>query len=330
MKIRETNRKRRLLAAGFLTISFIWSSPATAAGFSQIYAFGDSLTDTGNVFTATGMTFPPSPYFEGRFSNGPVWVEVLAENLGVEVESSAFGGATTGDRNTFDVLLPGLPGLEQQIDNFVAATNSMAEPNALYTIWAGANDYLPTDNPTFMPFDTPDVTLSNIQTAVDDLVGIGARKFLVLNLPNLGELPRTSGSLDGICPLDEQFDSDCLNDLTTAHNDGLSSLFTSLSPGGEITLIDVNSLFDNAIANPEQFGFTNVTEACFIITVPTSLCSNPDEYLFWDNQHPSKKGHRLVGELAFRALTVPEPTSTLGLLALGSLGAGAVLLGKKK
>ncbi len=184
-------------------------------------------------------------------------------------------------------------------------------------------------NSSFTPYNIPDIPLNNIEIAVNSLVDIGARNLLVLNLPDLGVLPKTQGlNSDGFCPpgVDAVDDADCLNQLTASHNDGLSSLFTSFSPGVEITLIDVNSLFDNVITNPGQFGFTNVTEACLNISVP-SLCSNPDEYFFWDEQHPSKKGHQLVGELAFQALSAPEPTSTLALLVLG---AGAVLLGKKK
>lgn len=312
--------KRQLLASGFLTISVIWSCPVAAAVFSKIYAFGDSLSDDGNVFAATRMGFPPSPpYFEGRFSDGKIWLENLADSLGVELVDSAFGGATTGDRNTLDGIFPGLPGLEQQIDSFVGTHSPAVDPDALYALWAAANDYLPTETSTFMPFATPDATLSNLQMAVNDLANIGARKFVILNLPNLGEVPRTSASLDGICPSDQQFDADCLNDLTAAHNAGLASLFPSLRTGVQITLVDVNSLFAQAIANPGQFGFTNVTEPCFN-QATASICNNSDQYLFWDTQHPTKEGHRLIGQLAFRALTVPEPTSTLGLLALGSLG----------
>ena len=40
------------------------------------YVFGDSLSDTGNVFLAAGAGAPPV-YFNGRFSNGPVWHEYL-------------------------------------------------------------------------------------------------------------------------------------------------------------------------------------------------------------------------------------------------------------
>ena len=70
-------------------------SPATArAGLTQIVAFGDSLIDTGNVFAATGQ--PPAPYYDGRFSNGPVWVEYLAGRLGIAARRPASpAGRTT-------------------------------------------------------------------------------------------------------------------------------------------------------------------------------------------------------------------------------------------
>ena len=128
------------------------------------------------------------------------------------------GGATTGDQNTLNGAFSGLPGLEQQINNFVVSHSPMADPDALYTIWAGANDYLPTNSPTFVPFATPDITLNNLKMAVNNLANIGARKFAILNLPNLGEIPKTRASLDGICPPGQQFDADCLSELTAAHN----------------------------------------------------------------------------------------------------------------
>ena len=92
--------------------------PAMAQRIEGITTFGDSLVDNGNVFRATGQTFPPNPlYFNGRFSNGSVWVENIAAKLEVTKTSSnfAFGGATSGTLNTID---PTLPGLTTQLDRF--------------------------------------------------------------------------------------------------------------------------------------------------------------------------------------------------------------------
>ncbi|MDJ0729431.1 MAG: SGNH/GDSL hydrolase family protein [Crocosphaera sp.] len=318
--------KKLSLFASFVSISGLISSPAIAAGFSTIYGFGDSLTDTGNVnqavleATAGTQTFPPSPpYFEGRFSNGPVWIELVAQQLQVPFVNFSFGGATTGFNNTLDVTLPGipLPGLQQQINDF-AVNNPVADPNALYAIWIGGNDYLPTNSMTFTPFDNPDQTLSNIETAINSLVGIGAENIIVFNLPNIGDVPLVNQSVDGICPSDNQFDGDCLNDLTVAHNDGLASLLADFSSDIDLIPVDINTLFNNIINNPSS-PFTNVTDGCFDSTVP-SVCSNPDEFFFWDNVHPTTRGHQLIADAALESLGIPEPKTTIGLLTIGLIG----------
>ena len=57
--------------------------------YSEIVAFGASLTDSGNVYDASlnvlGFNFPVSPpSYMGRFSNGPSWLDHLADRIGVE------------------------------------------------------------------------------------------------------------------------------------------------------------------------------------------------------------------------------------------------------
>src|SRR4051794_25936876 len=93
--------------ASSLFVACALATPLQAGQFTQIVAFGDSLTDTGNLYAVTQTSpsgpFPPSPYYEGRFSNGPVWVEWLALQLGVPAPrpfvtggtNYAFGGAET-------------------------------------------------------------------------------------------------------------------------------------------------------------------------------------------------------------------------------------------
>ncbi|ACB52892.1 probable lipolytic enzyme, G-D-S-L [Crocosphaera subtropica ATCC 51142] len=319
--------KKLSLLASFVSISGLISSPAIAARFSSIYGFGDSLTDTGNinqiVVQATGgtQTFPPSPpYFMGRFSNGPVWIELLAQKLDVPLVNFAFGGATTGFENTLDTTLPGLPlpgGLQQQINNF-ALNNLIADPNALYAIWAGGNDYLPTNSMVFTPFDNPTQTLNNIEMAINSLVKIGAKNIMVFNLPNLGDIPLNNDSIDGVCPDNNQFDGDCLNDLTLAHNHGLSTLLSGFSSEVNLIRFDINTLVSNNIQNPSPL-FTNVTDVCFNLST-FEVCDNPDEFLFWDDRHPTTVGHQLIADSAFQSLAVPESKTIVGLITLGLIG----------
>ncbi|MBD2514166.1 SGNH/GDSL hydrolase family protein [Nostoc sp. FACHB-973] len=306
--------KKQVLAAGFVLSSFfVLPLKASAANFSQIYAFGDSLVDTGNTYnfikTATGVEFPPSPpYFDGHFSNGPIWVEGLSSALGITQTNLAFGGATTGTLNTVN---GNLPGLAQQIQGFTT-TNPQADSKALYVIWAGANDYLGGG------LTNPVEPVNNLINAIKSLASVGATNFLLANLPSLGAAPGTNN---------DPTVSAALAALTNAHNSGLAAGINTLNqqPDIHVTLFDANSLFNRAIASPGEFGYTNVTDACLTITSPTSFttCPNPNEYLFWDQLHPTTYTHSILAGAALVA--VPESSPALGMLALGALGTVGVL-----
>jgi phospholipase/lecithinase/hemolysin len=296
--------KSKLLTAGLLFFSCLMPIPASATGFSQIYAFGDSLVDNGNAYQYTGGAIPPFPYFQGRFSNGPVWVEYLANSLEIPTTNYAIGGATTG---IFNTLIPSnptaLPGLTQQIQGFVN-TNQQADGQALYIIWAGANDYLP-----FGIQKDANQSVSNLTNAVQLLAQKGARNFLIPNLPDLGELPGTRSRVD----VDE------LTDISQQHNFLLNQAITALNqqqPDIKITGLDIYSLVNQALASPSDFGYTNVTDACFVGAIP-SLCSQPNQYFFWDEIHPTTYTHQIVAGAALRA--VPESFGVWGILALGAV-----------
>ncbi len=83
-----------------LTALFALSSVALAGSFDGVVVYGDSLSDNGNLYGAIG--FPPPPYYMGRFSNGPVAAEYLAQGLNVPLTDWAWGGATTGIGNIAD------------------------------------------------------------------------------------------------------------------------------------------------------------------------------------------------------------------------------------
>src|SRR5438270_12307648 len=83
----------------------------SAATYSSVVVFGDSLSDNGNLFAASGGLVPQVPYYNGRFSNGPVAVEQLSGLLGVPLLDFALGGATTGVGNQIDGGTQGALGL---------------------------------------------------------------------------------------------------------------------------------------------------------------------------------------------------------------------------
>ncbi|BCL35633.1 hypothetical protein NSMS1_20800 [Nostoc sp. MS1] len=297
------------------------------------------MSDNGNLFAFTkdpntGIGFPPPPYFQGRFSNGLNWTDILAQKLNLKSPTPiatggnlnsginfAFGGATTTPINT---IATGLPSLPQEIGTFkylVSQNPQLADPNALYTVWFGANDYLPTQSLDFPPFTTPNTTLKNISDAILDLASVGAKNFVVANLPNLGDTPLALG-------IDSQFNgfSHQLNTLSQQHNLGLSQLIANLNQnpalGLNIKLLDVNPLFNNA----KNLGFKTIDKPC-LDRVAGTICANPDEYLFWDEIHPTARAHAILGAAAFS--TVPEPSMTIGMLSFGALAAAGMLKRKQ-
>lgn len=314
---------KHILASGAVLLSFLFPLRARATTYSQIYVFGDSLVDTGNLFELTFDKIPPSPpYFKGRFSNGPIWVEYLAENLNLSFDPEndfAYGGATTGETN---VTVPLAPGLLDQIARFTNSSENI-DPNALYIIWAGSNDYL---NEDVTEIGQP---IGNISTAIVALAADGAKNFLVPNLPDLGRLPSTKNTEI----------SNQLNRLARFHNialaGALKSLENSLGTNVDITLVDMNLLFKKIVNNPANFGFTNQNEACLNFQTRV-VCDNPSEYAFWDILHPTTAVHKIMGEFAFSALDAEEaeqfsePISRLTVLGSDLFDASASLKRKRQ
>ena len=146
MNLHSTARNAATMLAG----SLIWAAaPAFAVvapppSFSSLVVLGDSLSDSGRLFALTGNTFPPAPYYQGRFSDGPVAVERLASGLGLsgaQFNNLAIAGARTGRSGSADANIGQATGMLTQLATFQAAlAGGPANPNALYYVWGGAND----------------------------------------------------------------------------------------------------------------------------------------------------------------------------------------------
>jgi phospholipase/lecithinase/hemolysin len=157
-------------------------------------SFGDSLSDVGNYYSATGGVSPPTAYgyAQGEFTNGWNWVQYLAQDLGVAAPTAsvnggtdyAYGGAMTGSGTTLSTFGPGtatVPNIGQQITDYLGSHTPTA--GQLYTIWGGGNDVLnggQTD---------PTVLLKNIGNDITTLAMAGAKQFLVGDLPPLNLTP---------------------------------------------------------------------------------------------------------------------------------------------
>lgn len=301
---KEDGIKGRAILLGLLAALGLAATPARAGSFTRIVSFGDSLSDVGNVFAATGGTTPdPANYHQGRYSNGPVWVEYLAGKLGVATPTPsllggtdyAFGGAESSPSG--DSTL-GSPNLGTQVGMYLGTSPTIGA-DTLLTIWAGANDFL--QGGQF----NPAVVVGNVVQAITTLAGAGGSEFLVANLPMLGEIPDVSGAPD--------FIRDGLNTLSSSFNAQLKIEVGALEQSLGITIhyLDIGQYFQEMIADPAAFGLTNVTD-------PMMGTGNTSGYLFWDGVHPTTEVYALVAALAFKAV-VPEPSS-IALLSVASVG----------
>ncbi|WP_200987580.1 S8 family serine peptidase [Anabaenopsis elenkinii] len=253
--------------------------------FKNLVIFGDSLSDTGKLYTATGNLFPPSPNYQGRFSNGLIWVDYFAGELEFTpetVKNFAFGGATTGEFSSNPLLPFAIPGLLTQVEEFIdlTATNPIGA-DGLYVIWAGANDFLS------IPADVNQAitdAVNNISSAIGILAQSGAQEILVANLPDLGFIPalRNTPNAPGATA------------ITTGFNTALSAALNNLAPSLNVnlSLIDNFALLQEDNSVLQEYGFTNYTTPLINITDPVSA----DEYFFWDERHPTTKGHQLIAE----------------------------------
>lgn len=84
----------RAAALTLLAAPVLWSQTANRT-FTAQYSFGDSLSDTGNLFAGTsalGAPNPPAPYFQGRFANGLGWTELLSNTPALRAHEPEFRG----------------------------------------------------------------------------------------------------------------------------------------------------------------------------------------------------------------------------------------------
>lgn len=312
-----------LAAVCLLALSFFVAAPAPAALFTDLLVFGDSLSDHGNDLNFT--TYPKAPgYSDGRFSNGPLWVERLGTLLGLGAPTSsrgggkdfAYGGVTTGagttQLNSYYPLGPdySAPNIGKQVTDWTSANT--AAGSQLFTMLGGGNDFFAVlDNGAATTAQSvADNMKSNIQALYDD----GARNVLALNLPDLGKTPRYRGTAKAAQA----------TKLTTDYNAALTLNLNALKQadaGLNIYALDLFGLLNDVIANPATYGLANVTDRAY--TGDDSFAGNgtavadPSKYLFWDAVHPTTAAHTLIGNAAFSL--VPEPGSALLFLFFGLL-----------
>lgn len=330
---------RSLIARFVVLLALATPLPSSAYPFDALYVLGDSLSDQGNLFGATTLALPPGNalpsadhYFSGRFSNGPVYTDLLARRLGLALTPSltggnnfAYGGARTA-YNTVDRVPLGGPfpnpifpwSLNAEVAAFSA--RGVRDPNALYIVFSGSNDIGDIVAAGMSAATVIPSAVNGILGAVDAFRLAGARTVLVPNIPDLGLTPAFR-FLGAPATNPASLVSGLFNQALQRALDAYDALYDL-----NILQFQTDDLFNNLVSNPGVFGLTNVTTPCysgFVAPNPGGTeCSTPDQFLFWDRVHPTAAVQRIFAD-AILVSVVPEP-STLVLFLASMLALGVV------
>ncbi len=314
----------RTLLPALSVVGMLAHAPAAHAQFSKMVVLSDSMSDTHRFYDFTkatlGTGYPAPPAYEGRFCNGPVAVEVLAKHLGIQIENYSFSGALSGyltlvaipmgvlsqvtehlNRKSPVPSIPTVP-LVGDVFNYIPGTGK-ADPKALYVIWTGPDDY-------YFPGGMNDLTAykaaANIQQAITTLYGAGARYFFIPTMPDLSITPRAAqldktrpGYITRAATYSKQFSDVLTQALASSRN---------RYPQAKIMSFDTLPFLKAEMEKARAQG-KNVTEAChpgglnLTQFEPSPVCANPDDYLFWDDNHPTAEANRILGNAWLGSIT---------------------------
>ena len=303
-------------------------APTPDPTFSQIIVFGDSLSDTGNVRdrvdTKTGgaVEFPSGTfnYSDGRWTNSSdtdpgsgtyvgVWHEQLARtflNLPAATYSLgggsnyAFGGATTNDgtheetvvsTDVFGDVTITIDDMGKQVDDYLAA--HAIDPNALYVVWGGGNDLFNDDSAANVT-----ATAARATALMERLAHAGAQYIMVPNVPPLGIIPEYMGA-----PAIQRSLSAASADYREELSANLTASLSDLAAQGITPTLYPLDVWTNTLrvmTYPERYGFLDITHVS-----RSNSGANPDDFLFWDEKHPTTAAHYWTAKGAHDALTLP-------------------------
>lgn len=215
----------------------------------RLVIFGDSLSDQGKLHRKSHGAVPVSPpYWNGRFSNGPIWADILAEKY--LVINEAEGGASAVDyrhlSNSFKYKI--INTLEYEIDQFL--DKSSFQSDDLVIVWIGGNDYITYH--WIRPKDVERVILELV-IQIRRLERLGVKHVLVINLPDMGR-----------SPVANQTDrARVMTDVTEYHNLRMKAIFERAFDPSVVKIFDAASIFGDFLRSPQSYGFLNTTGACY-------------------------------------------------------------------
>lgn len=310
--------------------------------YSSFIVFGDSLSDAGQ-FTDSGGPAGATERYTNR--TGPIYTDgsgevysanstqLLGGRLGFSDDETAASTSAAraseglADGNNWavggyrtDQILDSITSVsdtgERSRDGYLA-TNGMADPNALYYISGGGNDFL---QGLVLNTAQAQAAADRLADSVQVLQTAGARYVMVWLLPDIGLTPALNGSplQDTFSELSEQFNQQLLTRLQ-----GIDA---------EIIPLNIPLLLKESFADPARFGLAtgeNLTATCFSGNGCTenatygihSATPDPSKLIYNDSVHPTETGQKLIADYAYSLLAAPWELTLLPEMAHSTLRA---------
>ena len=282
----------------------------------RVVVFGDSLLDAGNIIKTLGV--PQEPYYKGRFSNGIVSSEYLANYIAkhqeiceIEHKSYAIGGALTRGHNPSSVLKNHSFSVFNQVTRF-ENSDGRFKPDDLVIIDGGANNFM------FMVYnEIPYINLfpkfrvaRDLKFILRKVIKIGAQNIIIWNIPDITKAPAYGEYLTSrVGKIFRSYLQRIIrlqNNLLKNRVEDLRLLFPDIS----LKLFDFHSFLDDSYERYFKYGFDNVTDACIDsyggadslgnIQYDIEILGEPNKYLYWDHCHPTTRGHELIAKEMFQ------------------------------
>jgi phospholipase/lecithinase/hemolysin len=292
--------KRLAQMASVLFLFGLVQIPANAANKS-LYVFGDSLSATADNYAPGGI------YFYGqRWSNGRVWVEVLAQRQGMVLDNSK--NSSYWDHNSSNLVA--------QIRNFSPPADVA---NALFVVWVCNADTYDTASILLWNSSYPYIN-ANIQAQanhlqiITNLYAKGVRTLILPNAVDLSKIPAfNAGTAANL------IHAECMD-----YNTRLANTINQarvLCPGLAIYTPDFCALLNNALTNAAYYGLTNARSAKgFSIDAYSdpaiqnlTLNGQGTNYIFWDSHDPTAKFHAVMADIVQQSIS---PVQISGIVAL--------------
>lgn len=316
-------------AASDVSTGWGWKGPtsgrdAASASLADgpLLFFGDSLTDPGNLAAQAGLILPQfivnALGDDGRATNGPVWAEVLVDQLAVGSSynyavagGEAAGQLTIGDYidgfgltpfltvDDGDPLLDWDMNLGGQIDRFMTDMQADDITNATAVLLVGLNDFgnLDLSAPLEDLVDLAETIALNALNAIVDatstLYSVGAVSGVILmSLPSLSFFPAFFGESDEI--------KSAAADVISQFNAALDQFrldATDLLPGLDISVLPLEALTEAVSDDATGFGFLAPQSDTLTGSSQEILDAyDEDLFAFWDSLHPTAALHQVIAQ----------------------------------